>query len=256
MPRRLTAPTIVRVPPLAALRVPRNRQVAARQGNIARSDGDRAAVAEDKAGVDVERIAVAGAQAQGLTGGDGDGAGQDDRAVGNGGGPALPAPARIVSLVPLKVTALPANILKVVAAVEVAARTSVALFRVIAAPPSGPVAGPARVALSDRHQAAAVHLELVPPVNEPLVPLSVKKPPPVLVMVSAVPPSLTRPASLRSVPAATLNVGDPLRAVLPVKLSSPPPVTLNVLPRERLPKLTVPSLLFNKDGAVTLTALA
>ena len=56
-------------------------------------------------------------------------------------------------------------------------------------------------------------------------------------------------------PAGTLNVGTPLRVVLPVKFSAPPPATLKVLLKERPPpKFTAPALA-NKDEAVTLTAL-
>ena len=97
---------------------------------------------------------------------------------------------------PLKVTALPADILKVVAAVEAAARTSVALFRLIAARPSGPLARLPVSLCPTATRPPAFTRKLVPAVNEPLVSLSVKKPPPVLVMVSTVPPSLTRPARL------------------------------------------------------------
>ena len=57
-------------------------------------------------------------------------------------------------------------------------------------------------------------------------------------------------------PVATFNVGDPLKSVLPLKLSAPPPPpTFNVLASERLPKPTVP-LELSADSAVTLTELA
>ena len=129
------------------------------------------------------------------------------------------------------------------AAVEVAARPSVPLFRVTPRCPAARCRTGGRVILPHRHQAAAVHLKLAA-VGEAAARAAQDQGAAAVVGNRQRRPAVAhRTGQFEERARGDVERGRPLRVVLPVKFSTPPPITFKVLVllKERLPvKFTVP----------------